>query len=163
MHDLPFPRQRSLEDADLACYAGELGLDSERLEWEVASGTHLTGSRRTSTPGPGAGSRGRRRPSSTASGTRTCTTRRHCSRRSRRPELTCRRARYGKSRLKYRLSIRPGLTLNELCSILNPQGAVLQNSRQVPLGIAGSPAGVRLPPRPPVTVRDEQLVPCSGH
>ena len=41
MHDLLFARQKALEDADLARYAAELGLDAERLGRDVAAGAHL--------------------------------------------------------------------------------------------------------------------------
>jgi protein-disulfide isomerase len=40
MHDLLFQRQSDLEDADLARYAGDLGLDVERFRADLAAGTY---------------------------------------------------------------------------------------------------------------------------
>jgi protein-disulfide isomerase len=40
MHDRLFERQFALEDENLVEYAGELGLDADRLAGELAAGTH---------------------------------------------------------------------------------------------------------------------------
>ena len=41
MHDLLFARQRALADADLRRYAGELGLDTDRVERDLAVHAHV--------------------------------------------------------------------------------------------------------------------------
>jgi len=41
MHDLLFENQESLEDEELAQYAGTLGLDANRLMSEVVAGAHI--------------------------------------------------------------------------------------------------------------------------
>jgi len=57
-HAVLFARQRALEPADLLRYAGELGLDAERVERELDAGTHAARVREDVRSGTAAGVQG---------------------------------------------------------------------------------------------------------